>query len=75
MLPVKVQKHLLLYGKQKCAEKAFQNTRLQKGLSFVEVVGTCNSGWKMTPVDANKWMKEHMFENIRSGTSKTSKKG
>ena len=35
-------------------KKAFQNTRLQKGLSFVEVVGTCNSGWKMTPVDANK---------------------
>ena len=41
-------------------KKAFQNTRLQKGLSFVEVVGTCNSGI--------------CLKNIRSGTSKTSKK-
>ena len=51
-------------------KKAFQNTRLQKGLSFVEVVGTCNSGWKMTPVDANKWMKEHMFEKYPLGDIK-----
>ena len=50
-------------------KKAFQNTRLQKGLSFVEVVGTCYSGWKMTPVDANKWMIEH----IQTKTSKTSR--
>lgn len=51
-------------------KKAFQNTRLQKGTSFVEVVGTCNSGWKMTPVDANKWMREHMFEKYPLGDIK-----
>ena len=34
---------------------------MKKGTSFVEVVGTCNSGWKMTPVKANKWMEENMF--------------
>lgn len=50
--------------------KAFQNTRLQKGLSFVEVVGTCNSGWKMSPVDANKWMHEHMFAKYPLGDIK-----
>lgn len=51
-------------------KKAFQNTRLNKGTSFVEVVGTCNSGWKMTPVDANKWMKENMFPKYPLGDIK-----
>ncbi|MBO4535760.1 MAG: 2-oxoglutarate oxidoreductase, partial [Bacteroidales bacterium] len=22
---------------------------------------TCNSGWKIPPVEANKWMEENMF--------------
>ncbi len=51
-------------------KKAFQNTRLQKGTSFVEIVGTCNSGWKMSPVEANKWMKEHMFQKYPLGDIK-----
>ncbi len=51
-------------------KKAFQNTRLQKGVSFVEVVGTCNSGWKMTPVDSNKWMRENMFKKYPLGDIK-----
>ena len=34
---------------------------LGEGLSFVEFVATCNSGWKLTPVEANRWMEEHMF--------------
>ena len=33
----------------------------KKGLCFVEVVSNCNSGWKMTPTQANKWMEENMF--------------
>ncbi|MCK4577468.1 MAG: 2-oxoglutarate oxidoreductase [Candidatus Marinimicrobia bacterium] len=32
-----------------------------KGLCLVEVVGTCASGWKMTPVEANRWMEENML--------------
>ena len=32
-----------------------------KGTSIVEVVSTCNSGWKMTPAAANDWMVENMF--------------
>ncbi len=47
---------------KKAIKKAFENSRDNKGLSFVEIVATCNSGWKMSPVDANKWMSEHMFE-------------
>jgi 2-oxoglutarate ferredoxin oxidoreductase subunit beta len=47
---------------KRAIKKAFQN-QLDgaPGLSFVEVVSNCNSGWKMTPVDANKWMEENMF--------------
>ena len=40
--------------------KAFENALAGKGLSFVEMVSTCNSGWKMSPVDANKWMEENL---------------
>ena len=29
--------------------KAFENTRKDKGTSFVEIVSTCNSGWKSNP--------------------------
>ena len=41
--------------------KAFENSMMKKGTSFVEVVSTCNSGWKVSPVEANKWMEENMF--------------
>jgi 2-oxoglutarate ferredoxin oxidoreductase subunit beta len=40
---------------------AFENQKLEKGTSLVEVVTNCNSGWKMPPVQANKWMEENMF--------------
>ena len=41
--------------------KAFENSMAGKGTSLVEIVSTCNSGWKMTPNAANQWMEEHMF--------------
>jgi 2-oxoglutarate ferredoxin oxidoreductase subunit beta len=41
--------------------KAFKSQTLKKGTSFIEFVATCNSGWKMTPTDANVWMRENMF--------------
>ena len=46
---------------KKAARMAFENQKLNKGLSFVEIVSNCNSGWKMSPVEANKWMEENMF--------------
>jgi 2-oxoglutarate ferredoxin oxidoreductase subunit beta len=46
---------------KKAILKAFDNQKLKKGLSLVEIVSNCNSGWKMTPVDSNKWMEENMF--------------
>ena len=50
--------------------KAFENTKKDKGTSFVEVVGTCNSGWKTTPVAANQWMVENMFPKYPLGDIK-----
>ena len=46
---------------KKAIRKAFENQTQKKGTSIVEVVSTCNSGWKMTPVKANDWMKDNMF--------------
>jgi 2-oxoglutarate/2-oxoacid ferredoxin oxidoreductase subunit beta len=46
---------------KKAIRKGFDIQAANKGLSFIEVVSNCNSGWKMTPVQANKWMEENMF--------------
>ena len=41
--------------------KAFQNSMEGRGSNLVEIVSTCSSGWKLSPVEANQWMTEHMF--------------
>lgn len=46
---------------KKAIRKAFENSMAGKGTSIVEVVSTCNSGWKMSPVESNTWMEENMF--------------
>lgn len=51
-------------------KKAFLNAMEKKGTSVVEVVSTCNSGWKMTPEKANEWMEQHMFEKYPLGDLK-----
>lgn len=53
-------------------KKAFENTLApeKKGASFVEIVSTCNSGWKMSPKDANNWMVENMFKAYPIGDLK-----
>lgn len=40
---------------------AFENSMANKGTSIVEIVSTCNSGWKLTPAEANNWMVDNMF--------------
>jgi 2-oxoglutarate ferredoxin oxidoreductase subunit beta len=46
---------------KKAVRKAFENQKLNKGLSFVEIVSNCNSGWKMTPCQSIDWMVENML--------------
>jgi len=46
---------------KKALRKAFENQQQKKGTSLVEVVSTCSSGWKLTPIKSNDWMVENMF--------------
>lgn len=55
---------------KKAIQKAFENQRDNKGTSIVEIVSNCNSGWKMTPVDANKWLEENMLPYFPLGDIK-----
>jgi 2-oxoglutarate ferredoxin oxidoreductase subunit beta len=55
---------------KRAIRKAFEYSYAGKGVSFIEVVSNCNSGWKMTPVQANKWMEENMFPNYPLGDIK-----
>ena len=56
-------------------KKAFRNAIEKKGTSFVEVVATCSSGWKLTPEKSNKWMEENMFANYPLGDIKDTSAG
>ncbi len=55
-------------------KKAFTNSLEHRGCSVVEIVGTCSSGWKMTPEKANAWMEEHMFAHYVPGDLKDTTK-
>ncbi len=55
---------------KKALRIGFENQKLNKGTSIIEIVSNCNSGWKMTPADANKWMEENMFPNYPLGDIK-----
>lgn len=46
---------------KKAIQKAFEYQKRDKGTCFIEIVSNCPSGWKMTPVESNKWMEENMF--------------
>ncbi|MCF8368752.1 MAG: 2-oxoglutarate oxidoreductase [Bacteroidales bacterium] len=46
---------------KKAVKKAIELQHEKKGLTFIEIVSNCNSGWKMAPVQANQWMVDNMF--------------
>ena len=52
---------------KRAIRKAFEASMQGKGSSLVEIVATCNSGWKLTPVKANEWMRENMFPEYEKG--------
>jgi 2-oxoglutarate/2-oxoacid ferredoxin oxidoreductase subunit beta len=56
---------------KKAIRKAVQYQKLDRGTSFIEIVSNCPSGWKMTPVQSNKWMEENMFPYYPLGDLKT----
>lgn len=55
---------------KKAIQKAFENSMTGKGTSVVEIVSTCNSGWKLSPAASNDWMVENMFPSYPLGDLK-----
>jgi 2-oxoglutarate ferredoxin oxidoreductase subunit beta len=56
---------------KRAVRKAVQYQKLNKGTCFVEVVSNCPSGWRMTPVESNKWLEENMLPYYPLGDLKT----
>lgn len=56
---------------KKAIKKAFEYQKKEKGLSFVEIVINCNSGWKMNPTKANEWLDNNMLPFYPLGDLKT----
>lgn len=50
--------------------KAFTSAMDARGTSVVEIVGTCASGWKLSPAKANAWMEQNMFSAYPLGDIK-----
>jgi len=46
---------------KKAIRKAFELSKENVGVCFIEIVSNCNSGWKMRPNEANIWMEDNMF--------------
>ena len=65
-----VHTHKHVRKAKKAIKTAFENTRLKKGISFVEIISNCSSGWKMNPIDSNLWMEENMFPYFPLGDIK-----
>ncbi len=59
---------------KRAIKQAFEYQKLNKGVSFVEVVSNCNSGWKMPPVESNQWLEENMLKYFPLGDFKLPEK-
>jgi 2-oxoisovalerate ferredoxin oxidoreductase beta subunit len=46
---------------RKAVRKAFQNQIEGRGFSFVEILTSCPSGWKVSPVEAISWVEKNMI--------------
>lgn len=55
---------------KKAIKNGFEYQKLNKGVSFIEIVSNCNSGWKMAPVKANQWLEENMLKKFPLGDIK-----
>ncbi len=51
-------------------KKAFTNSMNGIGSNLVEIVSTCSTGWKKSPVEANRWMEDNMFKFYQIGDLK-----
>ena len=55
---------------KKAIRTALEVQKNKQGTSIVEIVSNCNSGWKQTPVESNKWLDDNMLEYFPLGDIK-----
>jgi 2-oxoglutarate ferredoxin oxidoreductase subunit beta len=60
----------LVLKTKKAIKKAFQNQIDGKGFSMIEVLSTCPTNWGVSPVKAEKWLKENMIPYYPLGVYK-----
>jgi len=46
---------------RKAIRKAIKNQIDNKGFSFIEVLSPCPTGWKVSPVESQQWIRENMM--------------
>ena len=59
---------------KKAIKLAFQVQLAGLGFSMVEIISTCNTNWRMGPVKALEWAKEHMVAYFPLGDTKMTDK-
>jgi 2-oxoglutarate ferredoxin oxidoreductase subunit beta len=55
---------------KKAIRQAFETQRNGLGFSMIELLSTCPTNWGMKPVEALKWLKEHMIPVFPLGDMK-----
>jgi len=55
--------------------KAFQCQIEEKGFSLVEVLVTCPTNWKMSPIESMRWVREEMTKTFPPGLIKDTTAG
>lgn len=58
---------------KKALKKAFELQFTNQGLSFVEILSPCPTGWKLKPVDAMEWIDKSMTDIYPLGLFKSPK--
>ncbi len=68
-----VHTHTGVRKTKKAIINALKYQKLNKGTCFVEIVGNCPSNWKMTPLEANKFIDDAMIKTFPLGDVKLPK--
>ncbi len=73
--PVYVERVMLADARSKNAarkavRKGIKNQIEKKGFSFIEVLSTCPTGWKMSAPQAEEWVKTTLVQNFPLGVYK-----
>ncbi len=61
-------KHIL--SAKRAIKKAFKVQMAGLGFSIVEVLSTCPTNWRLSPVDSAKWVEDNMMEYYKLGNYK-----